>query len=272
MNLGGGVKHRLKKLFSNPYDVFDISIGKQKLLKHQTDLEQLKFHTYRGKYEVVFKDSLTFLMSINELFIQEFYKFSTQNPQPRIIDCGSYIGTSLLYFKTHYPGAIITGFEPDNKNFALLKQNTDNWKFENVSIYNAAIWINNGTINFNSEGNMSSRIEEDTPEANDSGVTCFRLKDMLNETVDFLKVDIESAEYVVLKDCRDQLRNVKNLFVEYHGVYNESYKLNEILDILLENDFQYYIKEGTTIYNSPFFDKRRNGDYDIILNIFAFRR
>jgi hypothetical protein len=49
------------------------------------------------------------------------------------------------------------------------------------------------------------------------------------------------------------------------------FKLNEILDILVRNNFEYYIKEGSPVYAKPFWERGRTGDYDIILNIFAFR-
>ena len=67
-----------------------------------------------------------------------------------------------------------------------------------------------------------------------------------------MKIDIEGAELPVLRDCSDNLKNVKNLFVEYHGKYNEIFKLNEILEILLQNNFKYYIKEGDSVYSRPF--------------------
>ena len=66
-----------------------------------------------------------------------------------------------------------------------------------------------------------------------NNVRCVRLNDLLNEEIDFLKIDIEGAELPVLKDCSDNLKNVKNLFVEYHGKYDEMFKLNEILEILV---------------------------------------
>ena len=59
---------------------------------------------------------------------------------------------------------------------------------------------------------------EDDPKTT---VTCVRLKDLLDDDIDFLKIDIEGAEYAVLKDCSDDLTNVKNLFVEYHGTYQK---------------------------------------------------
>jgi FkbM family methyltransferase len=270
-NLGKGAYKRIKKLFYHPYSVFGIGWAKEKILKHQTDLD-LKYHIYRNKYKIAFRDSPVFLVSIDELFIKEFYKFRPVTDRPRIIDCGSYIGTSILYFKTNYPNAKVTGFEPDETNFAIIKENLQNWNFSYTNINNAAIWINNDYISFHSKGSMASRIESGPNETGDKKtVKCVRLRDLLNEEIDFLKIDIEGAEHAVLKDCSDQLNCVKNLFVEYHGVYNEMYKLNEILDILNRNHFRYYIKEGSPVYAKPFWERSKVGDYDIILNIFAFK-
>ena len=272
-NLGNGVTHRVKKMFYRPYSLFNIGWIKEKVLKHQTDVSKLKYHVYRDKYKIAFRDGPTFLMSIEELFINEFYKFRTTNTRPRIIDCGSYIGTSILYFKVNYPNAIVTGFEPDQKNFSILKSNIDSWNFTDTSVINAAIWINNETITFNSVGNMSSKIETDAKadSSNKVAVKCVRLRDLLNEEIDFLKIDIEGAEFAVLQDCSDSLKNIKNLFIEYHGKYHEMFKLNGILEILLQNDFKYYIKEGNIVYSKPFWDVDKIGEYDMLLNIFAFK-
>jgi FkbM family methyltransferase len=270
-NIGKGVYARIRKIFYRPYNVFNIGWAKEKIWKHKTELS-LKYHVYRNKYKIAFRDSPVFLISINELFISEFYKFRTSNDRPRIIDCGSYIGTSILYFKTNYPNAIVSGFEPDDTNYKIIKTNLENWNFSDTTVTNAAIWINNDTINFHSKGNMASRIEDGiVTDDNKRTVQCVRLKDLLNEEIDFLKIDIEGAEHAVLKDCSDNLATVKNLFVEYHGVYSEMFKLNEILEILWKNKFRYYIKEGSPVYVKPFWDREKTGDYDIILNIFAFK-
>ena len=270
-NLGKGVYHRIQKAFYRPYRVFDIGWTKEKILKHQTGLN-LKYHLYKDKYKIAYRDGPVFLLSINELFVNEFYKFKTNKDRPKIIDCGSYIGTSLLYFKVNYPNAEVTGFEPDETNYAILKMNVENWKFADTKVINAAIWVSNEGISFQSEGNMSSRIETNKESnRNRKTVNSVRLKDLLIEEIDFLKIDIEGAEYAILKDCADNLIFVKNLFVEYHGNYNEMFKLNEILDILLKNKYKYYIKEGMVVYSNPFWEKDKKGEYDMLLNIFAFR-
>ena len=148
-NLSKGIYYRVKKVFYRPYSIFDIGWAKEKILKHQTEDTRLKHHLYKNKYRIAFKDGPTFLISINELFINEFYKFRANKDCPKIIDCGSYIGTSILFFKVNYPNAVITGFEPDEKNYSILKSNLDNWNFSDTNVMNAAIWINNESISFN---------------------------------------------------------------------------------------------------------------------------
>ncbi|HVU96488.1 MAG TPA: FkbM family methyltransferase [Puia sp.] len=270
-NLIGGVRHRVNKLFHRPYRAFGIGWFEEKKWKHQKDNREVKQHVYKDRYTICFRDASEFLVSVDELFIKEFYKFRPQIDRPRIIDCGSYIGTSILYFKTNYPNAIVTGFEPDALNFALLQRNLENWGFEDTTAVNAAVWIHNEGISFNSAGNMSSRITGESAKAGMEKANTVRLRELLNEPVDFLKIDIEGAELPVLKDCSDKLTNVRNLFIEYHGRYERSSDLNQILDILARNGFEYAIKDGGVIHARPFWDKDTDYEFDLLLNIFAFR-
>jgi FkbM family methyltransferase len=270
-NLIGGINYRIRKMFNRRYRVFDIGWFKEKKLKHQRDLE-VKTHLYKGKYTVHFRDATEFLVSIDELFINEFYKFRPATERPRIIDCGSYIGTSILYFKINYPHAVVSGFEPDPSNYGLLQRNLRDWGFADTQVENAAIWVNNDGITFRSSGNMSSSISEEGAGGAVERVRTFRLRDLLDGEVDFLKIDIEGAELPVLRDCSDRLNNVKNLFVEYHGRYDKPGELNEILDILLRNGFTYCVREGSLIHQKPFWDADVKYEWDMLLNIFAFRR
>jgi len=265
-----GVEKRLKKPFLNKFSPFDINWLKEKRLKHSIT-SKVQSHLYRGKYRIFFKDPKSFLHTVDELFIDQIYKFRTNNPSPYIIDCGAYIGTSILYFKTNYPNSKILAFEPDKENFDLLNKNINNWKVEDVNIINKAIWINNEIISFEEKGEMSGKIQTSNQSSNFKQVKAQRLFDLLDKKIDFLKIDIESAEYEVLKDSSSRLNNVQNLFIEYHGMYNEMYKLNDILKILESCNFYFYIKEAGETYKMPFWEESTIYDFDVQLNIFAFR-
>ncbi len=267
-----GIRKRLDIIFYRPFSKFDISWFQEKLLKHANSGIEYS-HLYKNRYKIIFKDPKAFLYSVKELFVEEIYKFKAQNDTPYIIDCGSYIGTSILFFKTQYPNSKILAFEPDNSNFELLNKNIKNWDLKNIEIQNAAIWIDNLGVNFIADGNMASKIDEsnNTDHNENQKTKSVRLKDLLTEKIEFLKIDIEGAEYEVLLDCESKLSFVENLFIEYHGNYNEMYKLNKILNILIENNFKYYIKEAGVTFEHPFYDRENIYDFNIQLNIFAFK-
>ena len=267
-----GIRKRLDIIFYRPFSKFDISWFQEKLLKHANSGIEYS-HLYKNRYKIIFKDPKAFLYSVKELFVEEIYKFKAQDDTPYIIDCGSYIGTSILFFKTQYPNAKILAFEPDNSNFELLNNNIKNWDLKDIEIQNVAIWINNLGVNFIADGNMASKIDESNNTAHNENqkTKSVRLKDLLTEKIDFLKIDIEGAEYEVLVDCESKLSFVENLFIEYHGNYNEMYKLNKILNILIENNFKYYIKEAGVTFEHPFYDRENIYDFDTQLNIFAFK-
>ena len=99
-----------------------------------------------------------------------------------------------------------------------------------------------------------------------------RLRDLLNKKVDFLKLDIEGAEYEVVKDCKDVLNVCSKIFIEYHGQFTSSNQLIEILSIIQQNGFGYYIREAAPVYPTPFFrNTESKTDWDLQLNIFCFK-
>jgi FkbM family methyltransferase len=269
--LAQGVNYRLKKIFQSPYSVFNINKIEEIKLKHSKS-NVLQTHKYKKDLIVTFKDSVDFLYTVKELFIDEIYKFTPTVSNPYIIDCGSYIGSSILYFKTTFPNATVIGFEPDSKNYNILKTNLENWNFTNTTAVNAAIWIHNGSTLFNSLGNMGSSIElSNKVKENENSIKCVRLKDLLNQKVDFLKLDIEGAEYETIMDCKEELNLVENIFIEYHGNFNENHKLISLFTLLHEKGFKFYIKEAANIFPKPFTRVKTESNFEVQLNIFGFR-
>lgn len=211
-----------------------------------------------------------FLHSIEEIFINNTYNFQCQTTRPLIIDCGSNIGLSVIYFKSIYPNSRIIGFEPDNRIHRIASRNLEKFQFNNVIIHEKAVWVDNCELNFMGLGNLSGALTEKISDRT-TAVSAVRLREFLLEPVQMLKIDIEGAEYVVLKDCQDVLCNVENIFVEYHSKLSEEQNLSEILNILKVSGFRVYIKEAWENMKFPFVDKTGNF-YDLQLNIFGFRR
>lgn len=267
-NLKKGVSKRIRGLFHNPYGKAGLSWMKIKQLKHLPSgqpREQVLF----GK-TLHFIDPPELLHGIKEIFVEEIYK-QTLPPSCYIIDCGANIGLSVIYMKQLFPDARIVAFEPDAKNFALLAKNVASFQYSNVTLRQEAVWTENTQLHFATAGSMSSKIEQQQTNGT-TIVKATRLKDLLTEPVDFLKIDIEGAEYAVLEDIRDNLHHVKNLFIEYHGSFAQSKELTSILTWVNQQGFVYYIKEAAPIFATPFQRNDRIGfDYDVQLNIFCFR-
>src|SRR5690606_3275073 len=54
-------------------------------------------------YRVNVPDCLSFIYQYKEIFADNSYRFESENDHPVIIDCGSNIGLSILFFKELYP-------------------------------------------------------------------------------------------------------------------------------------------------------------------------
>jgi hypothetical protein len=84
-------------------------------------------------------------------------------------------------------------------------------------------------------------------------------------------LDIEGAEYRVLKDVAENLADVSKMFIEYHGTFEQNKELLEILELVANAGFKFYIKEAAPVFDQPFLPKKHGGEYDLQLNIFCFR-
>lgn len=221
-------------------------------------------------YTIDVPDIPSFIGQFKELFVDEIYKFDFGNDKPVIFDCGANIGISCLYFKSLYQGARIIAFEADKEISQFLSKNLHGNGIKDVEIINKAVWVNNEGVEFSVDGADGGSIGESD---NMLRVESIRLKDALEREksqIDLLKIDIEGAELEVLQDCRCSIKNVKNIFIEYHSWNKSEQKLSEILQILEENDFRYYI-EGISYRATPFINKGLDQNMDLQLNIFGVK-
>ncbi|MFZ9331972.1 MAG: FkbM family methyltransferase [Chitinophagaceae bacterium] len=257
-------------LKQSPYRKVGINWLKEKIIKH-SDSKNLKSINACGKI-INYTSNEELIHCLKEIFFDNIYKFETKKENPLIIDCGAHIGMSILSFKQQHPGSSIIAFEPDANNFKLLKQNIKEWGYESIQLFQNPVWNSNDEITFEASGAMGGKISSDL-DKNQSSIKlkAIRLSELLVKEIDFLKIDIEGAEYEVISDCRNKLQFVNNLFVEYHSTFEDQNKLIEILKILNESGFEFYIKEANNVYPTPFTKKKINTPFDIQLNIFAFR-
>lgn len=200
-----------------------------------------------GRFRVPPTDFRVLRHLYEELFIERNYDLALGSERPVIIDCGSNIGMSVLFFKDQYPQARIIAFEPDPENFSLL-QSMVAGNFPDVTTYNMALAGEPGRMQLYSssdrQGGMTMKSLykerlEDTALPSES-VEVVRLSEYLDRPVDLLKMDVEGAEISVIQDLivTGTIQQVKNMIVEFHDMRQEGRQtLSEFLGMLEHQGF-----------------------------------
>ena len=248
------------KIISSPNSGFENLLRKKRYQKFTVNLTGAPFKV---------ADSVSFYYSHREIFIDEIYKFRCEKNNPVILDCGSNYGTSILYFKSIYPNAIITGIEADPDIYQILKKNIDQRNFNDINLLNKAISNEKKPIQFFSEGADGGRTYKLNTPRQTYEVETIDIDELINEDVDFLKMDIEGAETDVLCNSK-KLGKVKQMFIEYHSFEDDKQKLGELLSCLSENNFRYYI-HTQFCSKRPLIETQTQLGMDLQLNIFAKR-
>ncbi len=221
-----------------------------KLTIHTTEREGFLF-SYVNEYE--------FEKIYTDIFKNKDYYFESAHSDPHILDCGSHIGISVLFFKSLYPDARIIAFEPHPENFALLQRNITQNNLRGVWAVNAAITDKNREITFyiNQEldnwwtlsGSVIKEkvIAEYEPKPTvQMGLT---LSSFLTIPVDLIKLDVQGIEQTILKEIQHSLYQISHLKMEYHGSSDQpENSLRKIVTILKEEGFSVQVtQEGRQI-------------------------
>jgi len=209
----------------------------------------------------------------DEIFTRQIYKFKTSRENPFIIDCGANIGLSTIYLKKLYPSAKILAFEPDPEIFSVLNKNLDSSKTKSgVTCIQACLAKEPGEVIFYSDHADGGSMANPNKNTKAIKVSAVNLNAYLTEHVDFLKIDIEGAEYEVVMSISDKLKNVSNVFIEYHSFAQKEQKLDEILNILNNAGFRYYLEPGGASSKNPFINQFVYEGMDMQVNIFGYRK
>jgi FkbM family methyltransferase len=184
----------------------------------------------------------------DEIFVRGCYLFETNKSAPVIVDCGSNIGMSVLFFKLLYPLANVTAFEPDPATFEALRTNTSD--MSDVVLHQAALGATDGVINFyrDSDPDTSSLLMSANPLRKTGAcitVPVRRLSSFLPPHVDLLKIDVEGSEGAVLSDLvgTGAIQNAEQIHLEYHHhIEDADDNLSETLAMLERAGFGYQIR------------------------------
>ena len=212
-----------------------------------------------GKFTINYNNQKEFHILKSEIFGRNCYDIDLNNDHPYIINVGAYIGISTIYFKSIYPNSKILAIEPNPYAREILEENIFINNLKDVIVLPYAIDISERTRNFfiDTSENIWQSTASFSQESwngqyhNDTTVQVEtkRLSTYLKDTpVDLLKLDIEGMEVRVLKEARRELKNVKNILVEYHPIEKDN--LKKILNLLTSSNFKLsFYKDGKELKN-----------------------
>jgi FkbM family methyltransferase len=154
------------------------------------------------------------LWVLRQILVDGEYSVSAESPRV-VLDLGSHIGTSLLYFRAAYPDARIIGIEPDPEAFKLLEQNAAPL---DVEIHRLAVAATDGPVSLFGTGEpwFSTLYGTGEPKSVDGRSLDSLFQQLGLPRVDLLKVDIEEAEYDAFRAFQ-RLRDVGAVVGELHS-------------------------------------------------------
>ena len=199
-------------------------------------------------FDFYYYDTQTLNRLFRDIFVSRIYDAGLDNAAPLILDCGSNIGMSLLFFKARYPDATIIGFEPNPDQFRVLQKNIDANNLDRITIHKKAVSDKTGMIEFfaneDNPGSLNMGLVRRSAKAQVTEVEVDLLSNYITDSVDLLKLDIEGAEESVLRDLYEngELQNIKNIICEYHHhIENGVDRLSESLRMLERAGFGYQL-------------------------------
>lgn len=203
-------------------------------------------------YEWKFCEVSSLLYVFEEIFIERSYDIHKTDSPELIIDAGSNIGLATLFFKLQFPNAKVFCFEPDQKAFAILKENISRNQLKKVTLYQAALssstapvtlYLENGRVGSVGTGTTAKSLGQVSHEVEGTILSKY-----LNQPVDFLKIDIEGAEYESLLEAKDILANIREMVIECHHRPDIAKNFESVLSLLSSKGFSYRVSSQSPRY------------------------
>lgn len=236
----------------NKNRIFSIKIlpGYNIKYAHKGDIAEIIYKT-----EVLVKFKKSFEYSSLQLF-------STLLKQGNnILDVGANSGLySIFYSKLVGEEGRVYSFEPDPNTFTFLLENLKLNECNNVSTYNWAlsnkesiiemVSYNPEDLNLKLQGDSFKYMKEvfDKSEATGNGKKAYKLDDLEEikkiPKIDFIKIDVEGAEFLVLQGSLSIIRKHKPVIIfELSGEWTARFNYKPYEVLILLNELNYEMEE-----------------------------
>ncbi|HVD43228.1 MAG TPA: FkbM family methyltransferase, partial [Gaiellaceae bacterium] len=150
-----------------------------------------------------------------------------------VLDLGCNIGLTVAHFEALWPDAEIIGVDLDAENCVVARTNC-----RRARILNVAVAATSGTQKYSGEEAWSFRLDP----SGDRGVearTLDELTDLFDGNADFVKMDIEGAEWDVVQAPGEWPGRVGSLLIEIHGTEGRRQAgIDEMMGYLRDKGFK----------------------------------
>ena len=166
-----------------------------------------------------------------------------------ILDIGANIGYySLIFAQLTGKSGKVYSFEPDPTNFEILKKNILVNKHENVILENKAVSNKEGNLKLylSTENNGMHRIYPSKWCKESIDINSIKIDNYFNKNqkIDFIKLDIEGAEYDALLGMESIIQNNENIviFIEFVPTSLEEHGTNpeKVIDFFINHKFKIF--------------------------------
>jgi len=194
-------------------------------------------------------------LSINPVYGESDTKIVKQiiKPGDVVLDIGANIGYfTLIFAKLVENSGKVFSFEPESKNFKILKKNIEVNGYSNVVLEQKIVSNNDGqTTLYISDKAGSHRIHQPDNYVESIDIDCISLDNYAQRNsikkIDFIKIDVEGAEFNVLQGLQKIINSNKNitLLVEFspNQIKSCGIKPTTMIDFLKENNFKIYFTQ-----------------------------
>lgn len=173
-----------------------------------------------------------------------------------VLDLGANIGYyTCLFAQIVGKNGHVYAFEPESYNFGILEKNIKENKFQNVTLEKKAVSNKNGIVKmFLSESTTDHRIYDSHENKEFVNVDMITLDDYFkkNVKIDFIKSNIQGADFSALMGMIDLLERSKNvkIMIEFDPGMITEFGLSPSKFI------DFFIERGFKIFDIPAYEKR----------------